>query len=183
MRNSFPMKPVFSTAQDVTTGAAAVYAAKPVGPETWAVQLSSTANTWVTFVDPTAGGAPIASPSQTVANPAVFTTATQAWVAGQAVVIQGTPPGGFTAGPIYYVVAGGLTTTAVELAATPGGTAIQGTSSSACTLQPLSTLTATTGMLVKASDPPIQYGISPGQYIATLQVSATGTLNIIELTH
>jgi hypothetical protein len=87
--------------------------------------------TWLT-----AGGA-IASSSQTVANPGVFTTATQAFTANQPVMITGTPPGGFAINTIYFVSATGLTTTACELSATSGGAGIQCTSSSACSIVPL----------------------------------------------
>lgn len=94
---------------------------------------------------------PAASASQTVANPGVFTTATQAWVAGTPVVITGTPPGGFAAGITYYVLATGLTTTACELAIAPGGTALACTSSSACTLTPLNARSPAGLLLVAGS--------------------------------
>jgi hypothetical protein len=70
----------------------------------------------------------------TVANPGVFTwkdnggtALTHNFVAGTDTVVfsGGSAPGGFTNGTVYYVVAGGLTASAFELALTPGGTAIQ----------------------------------------------------------
>jgi hypothetical protein len=182
-RNSFPMKFIWSSVQNVTTGASCVLAVNPVGAQTYGVLITATSNTWIRFSDPVAGGA-IASASQTVANPGVFTTATQAFSAGLPVYISGAAaPGGFVLGQVYYVIATGLTTTACELAATPGGTGIQCTSSAACTLNPITAATATNSLLVKSTDFAEEYGIAPGQYIATLQQTATGTVNIVELTH
>lgn len=43
--------------------------------------------------------------------------------------------------------------------------------------------TATNSFLLQAADPPLQIGIKPGQFIAALQVTATGDLNILELTY
>lgn len=43
--------------------------------------------------------------------------------------------------------------------------------------------TASNSFLLKASDPSLHIGISPNQYIAALQRTAAGTLNILELTH
>ena len=179
----FPLKLDFSTVQNVTTAANNVNAPKPMGLQTHAVVISATVSAWVNFVDPTSGGASIASASQTVANPGVFTTVTQAFTAGTPVTIVGTPPGGFVNNKVYYVIATGLTTTACELSATYGGTGIQVTASSACSIQPLTPASATNSVLVKGSDPPMQYGISPGQYIGTIYVASTGTVNIVELTH
>lgn len=173
--------------QNVTTAASSTYAPLPVGQQTYNVRLSAQTNpVWVLFCDQGVSP-PIASASQTVANPAVFATATQAWVAGQAVVIQplvpgGVVPGGFTAGKVYYVVTGGLTTTAAELSATPGGTAIQGTSTASVNLYPLTTVTATNSVLVKATDYGEEFGIRPGQYIGTLEQTGAGALNIVEMT-
>jgi hypothetical protein len=181
-RNSFPMKFIWSSVQNVTTGAATVLAANPVGPQTYGVLITATSNTWVRFSDPVASGA-IASASQTVATPGVFTTATQAFVAGQPVFVSGTAPGGIVLGQVYYIAALGLTTTACELSLTSGGTGVQITSSAACTINPITAATATNSLLVKATDFAEEYGIGPGQYIATLQQTATGTVNIIELTH
>lgn len=182
-RNSFPLKFDFTTVQNVTTGAACVLAANPVGLQTYAVQIAATGNTWVRFVGPK--GATVASASQTVATPGVFTTATQAFTAGTPVIVTGNPtiPTGITAGAIYYVIATGLTTTACELATTPSGTGVGVTVSHPCIIQPLDTATATNSALIRLTDYAEQYGISPGQYIATLQVTATGTLNIVEMTH
>lgn len=180
-RNGFPLKLDFTRVQNVTTGAASTLAPIAMGPQTYAVQISATANTWVNFAG--ASGLPIASASQTVANPGVFTTATQAFVAGQAVYLTGIAPGGFSLNTIYYVIATGLTTTALELSATPAGTGIQCTASHVCAINPVGAATATNGVLVRSTDMPMQYGISPGQFVATLQVTATGTVNVVELTH
>lgn len=182
-RNSYPLKFDFTTVQNITTGAACVLSAKPVGAQTYAVQVAATGNTWMRFVGPT--GATIASASQTVATPSVFTTATQALTAGTPVLVTGNPtlPTGITAGTVYYVIATGLTTTACELATTPAGTGVGVTVSHPCIIQPLDMATATNSALIRLTDYAEQYGISPGQYIATLQVTATGTFNIVELTH
>jgi hypothetical protein len=40
-----------------------------------------------------------------------------------------------------------------------------------------------TDLLVKASDPPLILRIAPGEKLAVIQDTATGTLNIVELTH
>lgn len=97
-------------------------------------------NGWNIAVPP---GTPIASASQTVANPGVFTTAAQTWSAGQQLYITGTAPGGFALNTIYYVIAGGLTATTAELALTPGGAGIQCTASAACSLVPVNVSTFT----------------------------------------
>lgn len=180
-RNSFPLKFDFTRVQNITTGASSTLAPLAMGPQTYAVQLAATSNTWVSFVG--SSGLPIASASQTVATPGVFTTATQAFTAGQAVYLTGTAPGGFTLNSIYYVIATGLTTTACELALTPGGTGVAVSASHACVINPVGAATATNGALIRSTDYAQEYGISPGQFIATLQVTATGTLNIVELTH
>lgn len=184
-RNSFPMKFMFGTVQNVTTGAATVLATLPMGLQTYAVYLTATADTWVRFDDPSAGGAlaSVASASQTVATPGVFTTAVQAFTAGQPVYVSGTAPGGIVLGQVYYIATLGLTTTAVELSLTSGGTGVQVTSSAACTINPLVAASATNSVLIKATDFGQEYGIGPGQYIATLQKTGTGTLNIVECTH
>lgn len=42
----------------------------------------------------------------------------------------------------------------------------------------------TTDMLLKATDPPLQIAIGPGSTVNVIRdASATGTLNIVELTH
>lgn len=80
----------------------------------------------------------VASASQTVATPGVFTTATNTFVPGQAVIISGAAPGGFVLGTVYYVIYAGLTTTACQLADSPTATTgKQVTSSAACTLTPV----------------------------------------------
>jgi hypothetical protein len=80
-----------------------------------------------------AAGTAATSASQSTST-GVFTTATQAFVAGTMVTLSGTVPPGFTAGVIYYVIAAGLTTTTVELSASVGGTVIVPTVSGSCTL-------------------------------------------------
>lgn len=92
-------------------------------------------------------GTPIASASQTVANPGVFTTLAQTWSAGQQVYITGTAPGGYALNTIYYVIAGGLTATTAELALTFGGAGIQCTSSAACSLVPINATTFTKAII------------------------------------
>jgi hypothetical protein len=181
-RNSFPMKFIWSSVQNVTTGAACVLAPQPVGAQTYGLLITATANTWIRFVDPIAGGA-VASASQTVATPGVFTTAAQAFTAGQAVYVTGTAPGGIVLGQVYYVATLGLTATTLELSLTSGGAGVQVTSSAACTVVPLTMATATNSLLVKATDFAEEYGVAPGQYIATLQQTASGTVNVVELTH
>lgn len=89
-----------------------------------------------------AEAAAIASASQTVANPGVFTTAVQAFVAGTPVFLTGTAPGGFALNTVYWIIAAGLTTTACELSATNGGAGIQCTASAACTINPAPIQTA-----------------------------------------
>lgn len=93
--------------------------------------------------------ASLASASQTVATPGVFTTAVQAFVAGQPVVLTGAAPGGFSLNQVYYVIAAGLTTTACQLAAVPGGVGLQCTASAACTVVPISSLG---GLICKPHD-------------------------------
>lgn len=181
-RNSFPYKIDFTRVQNVTTLGTSVTAPKAVGPQAYGVQLSATQNTWVNFADPVAG-ASAASASQTVATPGVFTTVVQAYVAGTPVYLTGIAPGGFALNQIYYIIATGLTTTAVQLSDTAAGTGKQVTASAVCVINPVGQATATNGVLLKLTDTPVQLGISPGQWISTLQVTTTGTVNIVELTH
>lgn len=103
-------------------------------------------STTLTFVMSLASGSSLAPPdaavsvasaSQTVATPGVFTTGTNAFFKGQAVTITGTPPGGFSNNTTYYVIGTGLTTTTCQLADSPfASTGKQVTSSSACTIVP-----------------------------------------------
>lgn len=172
--------------QTLTLGATAVFAALGAGTETHGLLLTALGNCYVLIGKQ--GGATVASASQTVANPGVFTTATQAFTAGTAVTLSpaapgGALPGGFAANTVYYVIAGGLTTTACELSATPGGAGIQVTSSAACVLQVQTPATAANGFLIKASDPPLHIGCAPGEVLSMIQQgAATGTLQVAELT-
>ena len=70
-----------------------------------------------------------AAASMTCATPSVVSL-TQTFKAGQPVVLGGSPCTGFVAGTTYYVISAGLTGSAFELSATPGGAAINGTGSS-----------------------------------------------------
>jgi len=99
------------------------------------------------------------------------------------VYLTGIAPGGFSLNKTYYIIATGLTTTALQLSATFGGTGIQCTASAVCTINPITQASATNAMLIKGSDTPQLIGVSPGQYISTLQVVGTGTVNLVELTH
>ena len=111
----------------------------------WEVESVSSA-TVLSFVMSIAGGSALAPPSaavsvasvsQTVANPGVFTTATNAFFKGQPVTITGTPPTGFLNNTTYYVIATGLTTTTCQLADSPfATTGKQVTGSSSCTIVP-----------------------------------------------
>lgn len=181
MRNSFPNKLDFTRVQNLTSSASSQYFGAPMGPQTYGVLITALGNVWVVFSS--GSGAPIASASQTVATPGVFTTATQAFTAGQPVFLTGTPPGGFALNTVYYVATLGLTATTVELSTTSGGTGAQVTASSACVINPLPAATATNALLVKATDWPVEYGISPGQYIAVLENGTAGAVNIVEITH
>lgn len=101
-----------------------------------------------------AGGVGFASASQTVANPGVFTTVTQAFTAATPVYLTGIAPGGFALNTIYWVIAAGLTTTSCELSATNGGSGIQCTASAACTINPAPTFSAgSTGVVITSQNP------------------------------
>lgn len=71
----------------------------------------------------------------------------------------------------------GLQTYAVQLACTANAWILIADTSAGAVA------TATNSFLLLANGPSIQMGISPGQFIAALQVTATGTVNILELTH
>jgi hypothetical protein len=101
-------------------------------------------NGWNIAVPP---GTPVASASQTVANPGVFTTAAQTFVAGLQGYLTGTAPGGFSLNTVYYVIAAGLTATTMQLSATPGGAGIQCTSSAACSFVPINVTTFTSASI------------------------------------
>jgi hypothetical protein len=69
----------------------------------------------------------------TSASPAVFTASGSSYTAGTGVVLSGSSlPGGFTAGTQYFVVS--PSGTSFELAATPGGTAINSSSAGSGTV-------------------------------------------------
>lgn len=180
-RNSFPMKLDFTRVQNLTSSATSQTFPNPMGPQTYGVLLTALGNVWVYFGGQSGPG--IASASQTVATPGVFTTAVQAFAAGQPVYLSGIAPGGLTLGTVYYVIATGLTTTSVELATTPGGTGVQVTASAACVINPLTAATATNSLLIKQTDFAEEYGISPGQYISVLENGTAGAINCVELTH
>jgi hypothetical protein len=78
----------------------------------------------------------IASAASSSQSGTVFTTAANAFTANLCLFITGTAPSGFALLTPYYVLAAGLTTTTVSLAATPGGAAISAASSTSCTLVP-----------------------------------------------
>jgi hypothetical protein len=78
----------------------------------------------------------VASASQTVANPGVFTTASQAYTSGLMVHLSGTAPGGFSLNVPYFVSATGLSSTTCQLSATLGGASIQCTASASCNIVP-----------------------------------------------
>lgn len=180
-RNSFPMKLDFTRVQNLTSTATSQTFPNPMGPQTYGVLITALGNVWVVFNTQASVG--IASASQTVATPGVFTTTTQAFTAGTPVFLTGIAPGGFSLNTAYYVIATGLTTTACELSATSAGTGIQCTASAACVINPIQPATATNSLLIKATDFAEEYGISPGQFISVLENGSAGAVNIVELTH
>lgn len=180
-RNSFPYKLNFSRVQNLTSTASSQTFPQPMGPQTYGVLITALGNVWA-FIGG-AASAGVASASQTVANPGVFTTAVQGFTAGIPVYLTGIAPGGFNLNQVYYVIATGLTTTACELSATPGGTGIQVTASAACVINPLTQASATNGVLIKASDFAQEYGCSPGQFISIIENGAAGAVNIVEIDH
>lgn len=86
--------------------------------------------TSATITNPSSNQASTSVTAVTIANPGVFTTSgNHSYSAGQAVFLGGTAaPGGFNTSSIYYVTATSLTANTFTLASTPGGTAIQATS-------------------------------------------------------
>lgn len=80
-----------------------------------------------------------------------------------------------------------LTTGASSVASTAFGDNVQAVQISAtanCHVAVGQSPTATaTDMLIKASDPPLVIRVAPGEQIAVIQDTASGTLNIIEMTH
>jgi hypothetical protein len=124
------------------TKAAALSTYANLGPNGWPTEdfgvvlhelAGGTVQSWQIAGAPAA----VASASQTVANPGVFTTAAQTFAAGQPVQITGVAPGGFALNTNYYVIAAGLDGTHCQLSATKGGAGIQCTSSAACTILPV----------------------------------------------
>lgn len=114
-----------------------------------------------------AAGTAAASASQSIST-GLFTTATQAFVAGTMVTVSGTIPTGFSAGVIYYVIAAGLTTTACALSLSSGGAAVVPSVSAACTL------TVQTGIVVPSYV--TIYGLTRQYNVATLQPYQCGGL-------
>lgn len=107
----------------------------------------------------------IASASQSVATPGVFATTAQTLTAGQPVYLTGSAPGGLALNTTYYVIAGGLTSTTCELAASPGGAGLQVTSSAVCTLIPISSVS---NVLVRGT---IRFGYT--RYLPQLGIPMT----------
>lgn len=83
-------------------------------------RLDNTTLTWVPVSKVTA----LTSISN--ASPAVFTLVAHGRSIGDAIVLSttGSLPTGLTVGTVYYIIAGGFTANAFEVALTPGGTAI-----------------------------------------------------------
>lgn len=87
----------------------------------------------------------VATVTISIASPGLVTWSNHGLAAGASVVFSttGALPSGLTAGTTYYVLSSGLTSSAFQIAATPGGTAIvtTGTQSGAhtATAQPLGT--------------------------------------------
>lgn len=74
----------------------------------------------------TVPGDVLATPTITIASPAVVTSAAHGLVAGDLVkfTTSGALPTGIVSGTVYYVISAGLTTNTFQIAATLGGTAI-----------------------------------------------------------
>lgn len=119
-------------------------------------QAENSVSAGVTGLQAILGGpaAAIASASQTVATPGVFTTATNAFTANTPVYLTGTAPGGFSLNTLYWVIAAGLTTTTCQLSLTSGGAGIQCTASAACTINPTISTTIHNAVAVVSSQHP-----------------------------
>jgi hypothetical protein len=104
------------------------------------------------------------STSQTVANPGVFTQNGHEYVAGQAVQLGGSVPGGFAAGTVYYVIKAGLTATTYQLADSPfAASGKQVTVSAATTVTPMLIGAAADGniSIIGGGTLDMQYGTQP----------------------
>lgn len=127
----------------------------------------------VRFLMSIAGGSTLAPPasaaagtssSQTVANPGVFTQTGHKYVAGQAVKLSGSVPGGFTADTIYYVIKAGLGANTYQLADSPFATSgKQVTSSASTTVTPVLFGAAADGniSIIGGGVLDMQYGTQP----------------------
>ena len=82
-----------------------------------------------------------------------------------------------------------LTFGAAAVNSTAFGDSVQAVQISAITsnchvaVGPAGTSAVNTDMLVKASDPPLIIRIAPGEEVSVIQDTATGTLNVVEITH
>lgn len=146
----------------------------------WEIDTVPSATT-LTFIMSLASGSSLAPPdvavsvasaSQTVATPGVFTTATNAFYKGQPVTITGTPPGGFVTGTTYYVIGTGLTTTTCQLADSPfASTGKQVTSSSACTIVPTIQGSPANGYIRITGPGKLNMNFSGGGFVASNSTS------------
>lgn len=98
-----------------------------------------------------APGTVLATPTITIASPAVVTSATHGLILGDMVKFSttGALPTGITAGVTYFVISAGLGTNTFEISATPGGTAINTTGSQSG----VHTLTKVSPYAVSDTDP------------------------------
>jgi hypothetical protein len=98
-----------------------------------AVTNVSNVQTYPSWRSVTALGSPAAfTYTATSASPCVFTAAGSAFANGQGIILEGTVPTGFSAGTVYFVVS--VAGTTFSLAAAPGGTAINSSSTGNGTL-------------------------------------------------
>ena len=117
-----------------------------------------------------------------IASPAVITVPNTC-AAGQAVIFatSGALPTGLTAGTTYYVIAAGLTTSAMEVSTSVGGSAVNtsGTQSGVQTATAIWT-NATTSYTAAITLPPVPPGLFvPGHCVLFYQsTSASGTITL-----
>ena len=119
----------------------------------------------------------------TIATPAVVTLTNHGYVAGTPVVFTnsgGNLPTGITSGQTYFVIAAGLTTSAFEIAATPGGAAIA-TSGTQAGVQ---TVTAAAALLTVPSNARMAVICSEAQNVRWRDdgIAPTATVGMILIT-
>jgi hypothetical protein len=159
----------------------------PTLPNGWISVLTKSNSTATTVVNRigyriATGIGAITSASQNTST-GVWTTAANSLVAGQAVQITGSLPGGYAANTNYYVIATGLSSTTVELSATQGGAVKLPTTSVSTTMDtdPVGTWTNANELVIQVYRPSSGATLGVGSSASSSSTTATVTYPALTL--